>query len=334
MAPNRLVLLVGTALLVVGCSTAQCPPVSRSDKYQALLTGTHEEKWALATSVRQLSEGDRRFLCSLLGNKETYYYPLVALCKAKSRQSVPAIGEGLLKLDNRYFALALGIIGDRRGIPYLRRALAGSKRDYVEEDARRALRMLGCRSAKRQHIQHASTPGLHISLTSSKQVLRLGESAKLTARVRNTGTTPVSLYKPALPKLVLVTAEGDYVREHPYAIVDDFLGPVAESYVNIKPNAEFQYYVSVSLHKIVSSDGWAPDILQEEVLYVKDGCDMGWEIAPSQEGRSATLTLAVRYAPHAHASDRARELEIEGYMSGVCTSEEIEIKCVNALKGN
>ena len=154
------------------------------------------EKCAIAQGVSKLTDQERGYLWSLLDTRDhdADYFALMAIGYARDLGSVKRVGQELLKKDDRYYALALGMIGSKEGISYLQKALGASKREYVKMDCRASLRALGGKEGGAVVRPVTTKAGvLGIQLTGSKNRVSLGDSFKLHAKLSNCGKTPLSV---------------------------------------------------------------------------------------------------------------------------------------------
>ena len=128
---------------------SQSPPVDiTKESYGEAFTSkaySAKEKWDLASREVVLSPAQHQELCSLLSdtdNGDAWYYALTTLVAANDTSSVDVISQLLLNNDNRYYAIALGLLGDKNAVPVLKQVLEQTKREHVRRGVLSALRML------------------------------------------------------------------------------------------------------------------------------------------------------------------------------------------------
>ena len=176
-------------------------PSTHATKYGEVLTApdkSRNEKWHLVENTEApLSDVQREALQRIVyekPEKTSAYFALCTLVKVDDTQSVDLIIEMLKRGLNygRYYALALGHLGDKKAIPALKEVMSKTKRDYVREDCRFALRLL---DASTDETPPAPTEGgpIKIKLSASRNYITPGQSFMLKASIENLREQPVRI---------------------------------------------------------------------------------------------------------------------------------------------
>ncbi len=274
----------------------------------------HTQKWNAAKSVRNISASDRVALQTLVKQADqgdAWYYALTSIAVARDQESVPVIGSELLRNDNRYFALALGLIGDARAIPYLEEKVRSSSRAHVVRACRQGLRMLGVRSTDRPPSPTSAGP-IRLELSTASTNVQLGQPFELQALIRNEASTSarVASTDAFLAKyLQTYSAGGDYVLP-----LDQFIDyePRAESYPLLPPGGEIALREACVLDvERPQRKDW-PEILTSQSVFVLRAVSGAWafDVAPADGRKTVSIDLVVVYDPAAIAESLASRLNI------------------------
>lgn len=276
---------------------------------------THAHKWAVAKSARDISPADREMLHSLLKHTDrgdAWFYALTSIAVSRDQESVHVIGSELLRNDNRYFALALGLIGDERAIPYLKEKAESSSLAHVVRACRQGLRMLGARSPAIPASLSTEGP-IRLDLSIATTNVQLGRPFDLKVLIRNeAGTaTRVASTDVFLAKyLHAYSMAGDYVLP-----LDRFIDyePRADSYPLLPPGGEIVLRESCVLDiETPNRKDW-PEILESPRVFVlrAEGGTWAFDVAPADGRKTVDVGLVLVYQPVAIAGSLAARLNIE-----------------------
>ena len=175
-----------------------------------------KEKWDLASRETVLSTAQHQELCSLLSdtdNGDAWYYALTALVAANDVSSAGVISQLLLNNENRYYALALGLLGDKKAVPVLKQVLEQTQREHVKQGVLSAFRMLGVSS---EEDIPAETVGGYISihLSATHTNISIDEPFVLRVALKNNVKENAQIKSRDLlfsQYLAVFSAEGHYV---------------------------------------------------------------------------------------------------------------------------
>ncbi|MCO5045617.1 MAG: hypothetical protein M9935_10145 [Kiritimatiellae bacterium] len=284
---------------------------------------SHSEKWRVAKDAKSLSLSEREYLRSRLADTsqgDSWYYALTALAAAGDQESAPFIGEELLRNDNRYFALALGMLGNSDGVPYLQEALNNTQRPHVSRACRVALRMLNARSND-VPPPPSRDDAFQIQLLSSSVDVALGEPFEIRAVIQNNTTVMMHVaWADAFFEnyIQAYSADGDYVIPVTPPILDR--EPSNRSFPPIAPNDQLGLSNTCIIDKSspVSND-W-PEVLPSRSSFVLRAVDNSWavDVAPYSEGRSLVIDAVIVYDPVSISDSLASRLGISPY--DICTN--------------
>lgn len=224
-------------------------------------------------------------------------YALTTLVTVRDQRSVPHIGQALLSNENRYYALALGIIGDDQAIDYLRSTLAQTQRPHVERACKLALRMLGAQADETAPPPQTLTGDIVIDLSASTNTLLVGDSFTLATTVRNTTDRPLRIAWSDFfnaSYLRVYSSSGEYVL--PAQLIYDFQ-PGTNSFQMIEP--EGQFTIEGQCRVIVTAPDrteWKEVLPAQEVFYL-EGPAWGYELGLYSDGKNIDVKLAIVYEP-------------------------------------
>jgi len=174
------------------------------------------QKWNLAQSSTELSPDQRQELWVLIADPDhgdAWYYALTALVSANDTSSLEIISQLLLSKDNRYYAIALGLIGDKKAIPTLKKALLQTQWEYVKEDILESLRMLDVPAEVNIPAETVDgTISIHLSATQTN--IAIDEPFVLRVALKNNVQEKAQIKSRDLflsQYLTVFSAEGHYV---------------------------------------------------------------------------------------------------------------------------
>ena len=268
---------------------------------------THKEKMSAAREFNSVTNLQRsrlhKLICNEYGERgDGAYYALTALVSAKDTASVAKIAEALEKCDNRYYALALGILGNEDVMPVLKRVAKHTARDHVRNESHVALRMLGAKTDA-SPPEPASPGPVKLSLSASQTNVTAGETFALTATFTNTATSAVNVSKGVF--------RGGGVEV--YSCENEYVLPILTSYFEFQPSADsHDSYVEIPTGgkfeiekecKIgideVSYDKWLEMSGFKQRVFVLKDVDGMWgskfDIGDYKSGRSFEIEIALVY---------------------------------------
>ena len=327
---------VALALCTVGCTSRQmrspnhaaitllqCAEADNDARAQAvasILSLSAEDKQRLLESVDQRS--------GAFGEHSSYIFQV--LIKYADAAIVKGLGELLVETDYRYYAVALGIIGDTAAIPYLRTALRGSSHNYVRDNCRQALRIIGDRSSLAHlpdptHLHYPIRPSIHADATQ----LSLGDQVTLTLTYQNISKTESAMiYPPWINPFHAISLQGDHVERLPGATF--FYEITADSFRRLDPGQKYQLSQTFELVvQPIRVDKWtAFENKAFDMLCLKRIDDGGgWEIARFVEGQPSTLHIAAIHRP-AEYRTFVDEFGIQDYDEKPLITSAVVIECV------
>jgi len=192
------VLLLGLAETVFAQAAEQ--PMTSPEAIKSFLVNpsiTHSQKWAYARAVSPVTPPERIVLQGLIqdvGEGDGWYYALARLVSANDYESGAVMGPVLCEKTNRYYALALGLLGYKDGAKYLRQTLLNSPPSFVAHACQFALRLLGEKDkplmADEPKTLDTSFP---VALSASKTNLFLGDSFYLQSEIENKSSHVIRL---------------------------------------------------------------------------------------------------------------------------------------------
>lgn len=296
---------------------------------------TAEKKWSLASEVDSLSQVQREQLHMLLTGKyeeqsDAWYYALIALVSANDTASVAKIAEALEECENRYYALALGILGNEHVIPVLKRVAKHTDRDHVRDESHVALRMLGAKTDASP--PEAASPGpVKLSLSASQTNVTAGEKFALTATFTNTAKSAVNLSKGVFRGgLKVYSCEGEYVL--PILTSYFELQPSVDSYAEIPAGGRFviEEECKIGIDE-VSYDKWLEMTGFKQRVFVLKDVDGMWgskfDIGDYKSGRSFEIELALVYESKGPSQQLRDRFGIEGpFIKDRLVSNTVRIK--------
>ena len=271
-----------------------------------------QEKWDLAKSATALSPDQRQDLLALIAdpdNGDSWYYALTALVSANDSSSVDVISQVLLSKDNRYYAIALGFLGDKKAIPALKQALAQTRLEHVKEAVYLALRML---DVSTESVVPAETKdeSIAINLSTTKTNIAVGKPFVLKVVMKNHLQNNVRIYSRDLflsQHLAVFSAEGHYVFpiQQIFSIKAD-----GKSYYEIPPSKEVVIEEACSI-KIEDTfvGGWPVKTVKNYVIRGLSGT-WAYDVAPYVPGKTFGIKIIITCDPIV-ISENAPNLETE-----------------------
>lgn len=294
----------------MGCSTQQ--EVSHNAAAIDVLVGTEADADARAAAVEQLqplTKADKARLLAAVDHRNENYdnstgnsgYLFRALIRHADTDIVHALGQLLLETNNRYYAVALGVIGDEAAIPYLNTAIRQSSYSFVRDNCKQALRTFNVRNSL-EHLPRASRHNYPIkpSLRADATTLQLGDRVTITAEFKNISEeTPGVIYPPWIDPFHAVSIQGDHLERREGASY--FFIIEEDSFRRLEPGES--YTVTQTFELVIEpmpADKWWPAFENKTfdmlcLKRVEDGG--GWVIARYVEGQPTTLQIAAVHRP-------------------------------------
>jgi len=269
---------------------------------------TRQEKWRLVENAEApLSEVERKALQKMVREepeKKTAYFALSTLVKVRDTESVEVIIE-MLKRQlqyGRYYALALGYLGDDEAIPVLEETMKETEHNYVRDDCRFALRLLGA-STDESPPAPTEDNAVKMELTTSKKQITPGESFVLKASIKNLRNQPVRIspdYNFFEDYLKVYAKGGQYVlrfREGFYRTralqLDDFPKISAGKSMTVKQEC------TVKVEKVFA-DKWEYDGHKAFVFHPNEDPHHLFDVGMYKPGRELSLQLVLIYDASHH----------------------------------
>ncbi|XAM00664.1 hypothetical protein OT109_04575 [Phycisphaeraceae bacterium D3-23] len=333
-------LLLGliATLIFAGCSSTGKRLEVRSE-VTALVTPRSDDAHTAGGLALQgpLSDAERTLLLSALGSEASikqmdFIAVLTALVADAHPETVERLCGLLHEQENRYYALALGAIGDPAAIPALRRRCRTTTYSYVYNDCRFALQMLGDRSSldRLPDATIETHSPLRIRATLDRDTVGEGDAFEVTVTMRNGGESPLALFFPIYSISRCISADGDHLIEMQGATI--FYDVKEQNFRVLLPGEEIRYTERYEF--VRRSMGIERKFLREmqlpgEVLCLiqTNGAHQGRRLAVYEPGRRIVLRLAYEYDGMPYRDDADR-LGIEHLVTGIVVSNPIEVTCV------
>lgn len=289
---------------------------SNNDRAISILESPDADDAARAEAVASIqspsAQDKQRLLEALTYEREDFGtaqgYVLEALIEHADAAVVHGLGELLLQKNNRYYAVALSIIGDEAATPYLRRAVRKSRYNFVRNNARQGLRILGDRSSL-EHFPDSDNrfSPIKVSIQADAEQLMLGDQVTITVTYRNASEDrPVVIYPIWIDPFSAISLDGDHIERLPGPVY--FFEITADSFLRLEPGDTYRRTETFELAvKPVLVDKWRPfkgkayEMLCLQRLDPQEGHPSGgWVIARFLKDQSTTLQIAAIYEAEAY----------------------------------